>query len=262
MKAFASLLLFAVSALPHAAHAATEVRVLETWPAGDSVTLARNQNFYLRIAYSTDEPVHIWARPYYRGEEANAGSNPSPIYSGSGEALGWFFFMEDGERVDEIRITAGDGSTSGTQLVATYAVDVRAGDRPSADAAEPAWVTELRNENERLQREAYEKQMSEPASAGDALLAGGFMLAVLAIGLGGIAAPLWALWRWQGLWRAAAAVPALIIGYVVLRIVIDTTRDPTSHNLWPFELLQAGAISLVLIGLLLAARWLSGTRVR
>ena len=170
--------------------------------------------------------------------------------------------MEDGERVDEIRITAGDGSTSGTQLVATYAVDVRAGDRPSADTAEPGWVTELRNENERLQREAYEKQMSEPASAGDALLAGGFMLAVLAIGLGGIAAPVWALRRWQGLWRAAAAVPALIIGYVVLRIVLDTARDPTSHNLWPFELLQAGALSLVLIGLLLAARWLSGTRVR
>ena len=88
------------------------------------------------------------------------------------------------------------------------------------------------------------------------------MLAVLAIGLGGIVAPLWALRCWQGVWRVAAAVPALIIGFVVLRIVIDTSSDPTSHNLWPFEILQAGALSLVLIGLLLAARWLSGTRVR
>ena len=253
------LLLLACAAMPPAAHAATEIRVLETWPAGDSVTLPRNQNFYLRLAYSTDEPVHIWARPYYRGEEANAGSNPSRVYNGSGEALGWFFFMEDGERVDEIRITAGDGSTSGTQLVATYPVEVRAGERPAA-AAEPAWVTELRTENERLQREAYEQRMSEPVTTGNTLLFGGFMLAVLGIGLGGIAAPVWALWRWQGLWRAAAVVPALIIGYVVLRIVIDTARDPTSHNLWPFELLQAGAISLVLIGLLLAARRLSGTR--
>jgi hypothetical protein len=32
--------------------------------------------------------------------------------------------------------------------------------------------------------------------------------------------------------------------------------DPTSHNLWPFEILQASAVSLVGIGLIaLAKRW-------
>ena len=30
----------------------------------------------------------------------------------------------------------------------------------------------------------------------------------------------------------AAAVPAAVMA----RVVVDTTRDPTSHNLWPFEL--------------------------
>jgi hypothetical protein len=32
-------------------------------------------------------------------------------------------------------------------------------------------------------------------------------------------------------------------------------RDPTSHNLWPFEILQAGLLSIVVIlGLLVARR--------
>jgi hypothetical protein len=34
--------------------------------------------------------------------------------------------------------------------------------------------------------------------------------------------------------------------------------DPTSHNLWPFEILQVGVLSLVAIGVLLAARKFSG----
>lgn len=47
-----------------------------------------------------------------------------------------------------------------------------------------------------------------------------------------LAAP--GLWRWRGGWRIAAA-PAMVMSFVVLRIVVDTARDPTSRNLWPFE---------------------------
>lgn len=39
----------------------------------------------------------------------------------------------------------------------------------------------------------------------------------------------------------AAAVPAAVMA----RVVVDTTRDPTSHNLWPFELVIAFAAGLV-----------------
>jgi hypothetical protein len=38
--------------------------------------------------------------------------------------------------------------------------------------------------------------------------------------------------------------------FVVLRIVIDTAGDPTSHNLWPFEVLMAGTGALLAIGVL------------
>jgi len=70
----------------------------------------------------------------------------------------------------------------------------------------------------------------------------------------------WGLWRWRGGWRLFAAVPAAVMAFVVLRIVIDTTRDPTSHNLWPFEIVMWGGFScgcMLLLGLahkLLAAK--------
>jgi hypothetical protein len=104
--------------------------------------------------------------------------------------------------------------------------------------------------------------MSEPPRAGDQAVAAGFMLAVLAIGIGSIALPLRAMRRWQGGWRVAAALPAVWLGFVVLRIVVGTASDPTSHNLWPFEILYAGVWSLVLIGVLTVARRVTSARVR
>jgi hypothetical protein len=237
------------------ATAATEVEVLATEPAGHTITLGSGQTFYLRIGYSTDMPVHIWARPYFEGREVNAGSNPSRRYEGAGEALAWFFFLgEPGQQVDEIRISAGDGTNAGTATLQSLPVRITAGTRPAADSPDPAWLTRLKAEDERLQREDYERRMSEPVGVGDGLLAVGFMLAVVAIGIGGVALPVRAMVRWQGGWRLVAALPALWIVFVVLRIVVGTSLDPTSHNLWPFEILQASVASLVLFGLITLAK--------
>jgi len=81
---------------------------------------------------------------------------------------------------------------------------------------------------------------------------------VVAIGIGGIALPVRALRRWSGGWRVAAALPALWLSLVALRIVLGTALDPTSHNLWPFEILQASVVSLVAIGALTVGRPLLG----
>lgn len=249
-----------LSALADDARAETTARVLETYPAGDVITLGKNQSFYLRIGYSTDKPVRIWARPFFQGSEVAAGSNPSHVYSGSGEALGWFFFMEPGKQVDEVRIRAGDGSRDGTRVVATYPVRITGSSQPVASSTEPAWLVELRSEDKRLQQEAFEQRMDTPPTTGETLFFSGFILAVLALGVAGIVAPVWALRRWSGGWRVAAAVPTVMMGFVVLRIVLGTAADPTSHNLWPFEILQAGFLSLVVIGVLLAARKFSGVQ--
>jgi hypothetical protein len=60
--------------------------------------------------------------------------------------------------------------------------------------------------------------------------------------------------RWQGGFRAAAALPML--GWVVWGglFVRDIARDPTSHNLFPFEILIGVAIALPFFGLLAGAR--------
>ena len=247
--------LAALAAVPRAI-AETRVEVLGTEPASRAVTLGSGQTFYLRIAYATDAPVRIWARPYFEGREVSAGTNPSRLHEGDGEALAWFFFLgEPGQQVDEIRISAGDGSNSGTRELVRFPVRITAGTKPATTAtAEPAWLVQLKAEEERLQREDYERRMSEPLSAGDGLFAAGFMLAVLAIGIGGIALPVRAMRRWEGGWRLAAALPALWIGFVVLRIVLGAALDPTSHNLWPFEILQASVVSLVLTGALMLGR--------
>ncbi|MDN5849090.1 MAG: hypothetical protein L0H63_05550 [Nitrococcus sp.] len=260
LNAFVLLAFCVLSALAGDVRAETTVRVLETYPAGDVITLGEHQTFYLRIGYSTDEPVRIWARPYFQGNEVDAGSNPSRVYAGSGEALGWLFFMEPGKQVDEVRISAGERSPSGPRAVATYSVRITGSSQPAVASTEPAWLVELRNEDKRLQQEAYEQRMSTPPTAGETLLVRVLLLAVLALGVAGIAVPVWAWWRWSGGWRVAAAVPAAMMGFVVLRIVLDTAADPTSHNLWPFEILQVGCLSLVVMGVLGAARKFSGAQ--
>jgi NADPH:quinone reductase-like Zn-dependent oxidoreductase len=84
-----------------------------------------------------------------------------------------------------------------------------------------------------------------------------FMAGVLGLLLVGAGAPLWGLWKWRGGWRIAAAVPALMMAFVIGRFVVDTARDPTSHNLWPFEILIWGGASAVVMGVLALAKWLS-----
>ena len=237
------------------AHAATEVQVVETWPSGDDVTLARNQKFYLRLAYDTDNPVGIWVTPYFQGEPVNVGSSPSQTHSGRGETFVWFFFMQGGREVDEVRVTAGDGSTADTPVVAVWHGHVAGGSEAAGpQAQQPAWVAEMSARAEAAQEQAYGESMSRPTSAGDMALVSGFMVAMLGLGLFGFAAPAWGVWRWRGGWRIAAAVPAAIMAFVVLRIVGGVARDPTSHNLWPFEVLQAGALSVVVMVVLSLAR--------
>jgi len=236
----------------HPARAQTQVQVQETWPAGDSITLNQNQNFYLHLHYTSDQPMHIWARPYFQGKPANAGSNPSRVYpAGSGKALGWFF-LDSGAQADEVRISAGDGSPSGTHVVATWPVSVTAGDEPAQDTAQPAWVTTLRAADKAAQDADHQDAMNTPMTAADVALFSGFMLAMIALGLIGLAWPAWGLWRWRGGWRIAAAVPAVIMAFVVLRILLGTAINPTSHNLWPFEIVMWGGLScgaMLLLGI-------------
>ena len=99
---------------------------------------------------------------------------------------------------------------------------------------------------------------TEPPGA--ALWLSGFMLAVLGLLAAALAWPAWALWKWRDSWRLAAAIPLLMMAVVVLRILIDTARDPTSHNLWPLEILMFGTGSIAIMGVLAVIRRFSRSR--
>jgi len=75
-----------------------------------------------------------------------------------------------------------------------------------------------------------------------------FMLLIAALALGFIVAQGWALVRWQGIWRWLAGVPLLLVSVVVLRIIVDTSADPTSHNLLPFAVLGVMVLAGVALG--------------
>ena len=246
----------------HAAGAHTRVQVLDTWPAGDAITLGANQNFYLRLHYTSDQPVHIWAQPYFQGKPAHAGSNPSRTYpAGGGDALGWFFLMDRDAHVDEVRISAGDGATNRTPVVATYPVSIAGNGDPSAPGTEPpAWVASLGAADAAVSRAESQRAMDTPPAAGDIALFNGFMLAMTGICLLAFAGPVWGLWRGRGAWRLLAALPAAMMAVVVLRIAVDTARDPTSHNRWPFEIVIWGGLACGAMLVLGAAHLLFGPR--
>jgi len=259
MRTFAAfvLLLLCVAA---PLRAETRVRIVETWPAGEDVVLGRQQSFHLRIAYSTDAPTHVWARPYLRGEPARAGSNPSLLLEGEGETIGWFFLMTPEDEVDEVRIETGDGRPGSTAVGATWRGRVR-GSQVAATGDAPAWVARLKDDMETRARAAREAAHASEDLRGVGVAMAGFLLAVLAVGLGGFVASGWALARWRGGWRIAAALPAAWLAFVVLRFVVDVARDPTSHNLWPFELVVHGGLVLGAIGLLALVRAIARRRV-
>ena len=89
-----------------------------------------------------------------------------------------------------------------------------------------------------------------------------FMIGVLVLGACGFVLPVRALRRWRGGWRIAAAVPAALMSLVVLRLISGVTRDPTSHNLWPFEILMVGLFSVVVMVVLTLLRKAVGTSAR
>jgi hypothetical protein len=62
-------------------------------------------------------------------------------------------------------------------------------------------------------------------------------------------------------WQLLAWVPVGPLAIWAIYIAWCVARDPTSHNLWPFELLVWEALSLALLGMFLIARRVLDGRV-
>ena len=62
--------------------------------------------------------------------------------------------------------------------------------------------------------------------------------------------PIMAMRRWRGAWRVAAALAMAPICIDIWRIVTGVARDPTSHNLFPFEMILWSVPGLAFLFLL------------
>lgn len=249
----ALLVLFAC-ACAQAAPMRPAVRLLGTFPEGSDIAVPIGETVYVRVAYDAPQPTRIWVRPYYQGKEVSAGSGASLEYQGKGELLGFFFMHEPGH-VDELRVTAGDGSRGGTPEIARWPVRIASYSNAPPLPPEPAWLAELRAADQKATDEAMRAYRDRPISAGQVGIFGVFMLVFAGLGILGMGWPVWAVWRWRDKWRWWALLPLAVIGFVVLRIVVDTGRDPTSHNLLPFEIIMAGGSSVLMMAVIAAMRW-------
>ena len=65
------------------------------------------------------------------------------------------------------------------------------------------------------------------------------------------------IWGGAGFLMAALSVGASAPAAIMARVVVDTSKDPTSHNLWPFEFVIAAFVGLACAagGALLATLW-------
>jgi hypothetical protein len=87
------------------------------------------------------------------------------------------------------------------------------------------------------------------------------VLGVLVLFAAFVVAQITALRRLRGLWRVAAAAPAGIMLFVVLRIVVEMTADSSPpHDQWLYEILIWSGISLGLLALVRTARALCAPR--
>jgi hypothetical protein len=84
---------------------------------------------------------------------------------------------------------------------------------------------------------------------------GGGMLLLVGV----VFASIWGFARWHGVWRVLALLPFAGALFVGGRIVLDTRRDPTSHNLWPLEVLVTAVVGLFALAVLYVGQRAGGT---
>ena len=78
---------------------------------------------------------------------------------------------------------------------------------------------------------------------------------LVAVGVVALMARAFGLARFWKVWLLiAASVPLAVLA----RVIVETSRDPASHNLWPFEIAIAAGLGLAfaLVGTLLGSRFL------
>jgi hypothetical protein len=71
------------------------------------------------------------------------------------------------------------------------------------------------------------------------------LIVLLAAAAANVALSIYVFWRARGFRRLLASLPLLSFLAVGLNIIAGVSRDATSHNLWPFEVLLASVAGII-----------------
>jgi hypothetical protein len=223
------------------------VSIVETDPES-AATLHGTDNVYVHVHYSASAPIKIWVHPYFRGHSAGAMTMGSPVYpAGEGEAFGWFAFRGTGQ-VDSIHVEVATEGSGYPFTEQAFPADFSWDGAPGAWHEPAAWVAPFQEQEKQREKAAYQHYANQPLGfAGNIALAvfGVMLLTALVVCL---VWPLWALLRWRGKWRALATLPLLFVGLWAVKDVVEISADPTSHNLLPFEFIEAAILVAIFMG--------------
>ncbi len=219
----------------------------------DPPSPARRHNgnhVYVRIRYESRVPFRIHVQPYVGGSAARRARMPGEplIQPGQGEMVSWFAFP-DAATVDSVHASASIDSRRGPLASQDVTVSYTWDGQPStAPETRASWVDPLLAEADRRQQAAFQQMDTSAQGAGSGgigfVIVGVFGIVALGALVAGMGWPIWGVVRWRGNWRIAAAVPLVAMVLWGLKDAIDLANDPTSHNLLPFEFIEA-AVAIV-----------------
>jgi len=251
MRTIAALLLAVVTAAHAAPEVAPKVDVLETSPPSPA-TLGRHGTFYLRFHLETPFPVVVALHPYERGVDVlrtmGNGGEPTLPAGDTTDANFFFLLAKQPQHVDEVRILVSRSDDRRTQWTFSHAVDLTFDPaETSPPAPDPAWVNDWK-----VARDARFRAAADAAGPGSWF---GWAVAVVVVPilvllpLASVGLPLYFVWRWRGPRRLLAALPLVVLAGKLATVWSDVAADPTSHNLWPLELLlwELPALGVVLL---------------
>jgi hypothetical protein len=163
--------------------------------------------------------------------------------AGEGEALGWFTCTTVCE-VHSIHIqiaTADSGQPFLDQPNGDYYFnwDGMPGERHTP----AAWVKPLQDAEASREKQAYDAYVAQPLGRSGVFALMLFSAMLMGAALVSVIWPIYGLIKWRDKWRWLASAPLALTLLKTFSIASDITRDPTSHNLLPFEYLMIGAIA-------------------
>jgi hypothetical protein len=242
LRAWVTIIALALAAAAQAAEAPrATVSIVEVDPA-DGTTLHGSDSVYVHVHYVSDAPIKVWVRPYFQGKEVPTMSNGSFGHpAGEGEAFGWFACGQACQ-VDSIHLQVASMDSGYPFMEQAEPADFTWDGTPGAAHTPAAWVKPMQDEEKKRQEQAYKEQMAKPVSTGGTVLVSVFGLAVLAALAACFIWPIWGVIRWRAKWRWLAAAPLALVVLKTLGIMVDFSRDRTSHNLLPFEYLMLATL--------------------